>query len=412
MADSAARCRSRGFQLGLLYGNIPLMAGISVRKLSWREWSQFAPTWERVHDRCPEASFFLSREWVDCWLATFGTELNPDLLAFVSGSEVVGCCLLVWRTHWLRGIPLRRVYLNCAGEDGTDSTFIEYNSLLSLPGYQEGVANSLATLLKGRYWDELLLPGVVEQDSIRILAASLGGAEVGESPARFVHLSRIREKRSDFLASLSSNTRYRIRSSQRMFEELGGGACTLRLAQSADEAIAMLGELAEFHQSYWVARGQPGCFSSQKFTSFNQRLIRQYFDRTMLFRLQAGTRIVGLLYCFVDGGWVYAYQSGVPFDLRSGWCPGLVTLSHVIGRCLMRPELNGFDLMAGDSEYKRRLTGASDFRRLFWYTIRRRTVSNLLIGFLRKLKKKYAAKNASGETAASNDVDEGDRVSQ
>ncbi|MGO9242066.1 MAG: GNAT family N-acetyltransferase [Bryobacteraceae bacterium] len=369
---------------------MPLMAGISVRRLSWREWSQFAPTWERVHNRCPEASFFLSRQWVDCWLATFGGELNPDLLAFVSGSEVVGCCLLVWRTHWMRGIPLRRVYLNCAGEDGTDSTFIEFNSLLSLPGYQEEVANSLATLLKRRYWDELLLPGVVEQDSIRILATSLGGAEVSESPARFIPLSRIREKRTDFLTTLSSKPRYNIRRSLRTFEELGGGSCTLRLAQSVDEAIAMLGELAELHQSYWVARGQPGCFSSRKFTSFHQRLIRLHFDRTLLFRLQAGTQIVGLLYCFVDAGWVYHYQSGISYALDSRMSPGLVTLSHVISYCLMRPELNGFDFMAGDSKYKRSLTADSDFRRLLWYTIRRRTVSNLLIGFLRKLKKKYA----------------------
>jgi CelD/BcsL family acetyltransferase involved in cellulose biosynthesis len=74
-------------------------AEISVEQLNWRQWSSFAPTWERIHSRSPEASFFLSREWVDCWLATFGGEFSPDLLAFVRDGEVVGCCLLVRRTQ-------------------------------------------------------------------------------------------------------------------------------------------------------------------------------------------------------------------------------------------------------------------------------------------------------------------------
>ena len=49
-----------------------LKAEISVRRLSWRKWLEFAPAWEHIHSVPPDASFFLSREWVDCWLATFG----------------------------------------------------------------------------------------------------------------------------------------------------------------------------------------------------------------------------------------------------------------------------------------------------------------------------------------------------
>src|SRR5450755_4324342 len=71
------------------------MAKVSVQKLNWRQWSEFAPAWERIHRLCPGASFFLSRDWVDCWLATFGSDLNPDLLTFVRDADVVGCCLLV-----------------------------------------------------------------------------------------------------------------------------------------------------------------------------------------------------------------------------------------------------------------------------------------------------------------------------
>ena len=93
------------------------MAEVSVQRSDWRRWSEFAPTWERIHNMCLAASFFVSREWVTCWLATFGEDLNPDLLTFTADGNVVGCCLLVWRTQWVRGFQLRRVYLNCAGEN-------------------------------------------------------------------------------------------------------------------------------------------------------------------------------------------------------------------------------------------------------------------------------------------------------
>jgi hypothetical protein len=52
------------------------MVRVSVQKLNWPQWPEFAPTWERIHNLCPGASFFLSRDWVDCWLSTFGVDLN------------------------------------------------------------------------------------------------------------------------------------------------------------------------------------------------------------------------------------------------------------------------------------------------------------------------------------------------
>ena len=253
------------------------MAEISVGRSNWRKWSTFAPTWERIHTMCPDASFFFPREWVDCWLATFGEDLNPDLLAFAKDGDVVGCCLLVWRTQWVRGIPLRRVYLNCAGENDADSTCIEFNSLLSLPEYEEPVAKALVTFLRRRKWDELLLPGVVERDAIRILAGSLGANEVTEAPSPYIDFMGFRDPPVDFLGSLSQKTRKHIRRTQRSYEEIGG-ACALRVAQSAEEALGMLRQLAELHQARWKGLGHAGAFSSPSFTGFHELMIRREFD--------------------------------------------------------------------------------------------------------------------------------------
>ena len=361
---------------------------ISVQRLNWRQWSTLAPTWERVHSMCTDATFFLSREWTDCWLAVFGESLNPDVLTFVEDGEAVGCCLLVWRTVWVRGIPLRQVYLNCSGEDAADSTCIEYNALLSLPGYGKGVANALASFLKSRPWDELMLPGAVEQEAIRVLADALGRYEVSEVPARYVAFTALREKHGDYLSSLGSKTRYHIRRSQRSFEELGG-ACKVELAQNVEEATGMLRQLARLHHTRWEARAGAGCFDSVRFTRFHTMLIEQHFNRVMLFRVQAGEKIVGLLYCFLSEGWVYYYQSGFCYSLDKRSSPGLLTLYYAITACLAREEIKGFDFMAGDTEYKRSLTGDSDHKPLRWFIVRKRTARVVLYLLLRWLKRKY-----------------------
>ena len=189
---------------------------------------------------------------------------------------------------------------------------------------------------------------------------------------------------TDFLRSLSSKTRYHIRRTERSYAEIGG-ACTLRVARNAQEGLEMLHQLAALHQARWKERGSTGAFDSPRFTGLHEKMIRENFDRTLLFRVQAGAEVVGLLYCFVFRGWVYFYQSGYSYGLDSRRNPGLLTLCLAISHCIGQPELKGFDLMAGDVEYKRSL--ASTQNPLRWIIVRRPTVRNLVFRGLRSMKR-------------------------
>ena len=364
------------------------MTEISVHKLSWRQWSELAPAWERIHNLCLDASFFLSREWVDCWLATFGGALNPDLLTFVKDGDAVGCCLLVWRTQWVRGIPLRRVYLNCAGENEADSTCIEYNSVLSLPDCEEQVAKALGTYLQNSRWDELILPGLIERAPICAVASSLGRNETSVQPAHYVDLVQTRRQGEEYINLLSTKVRKHIRRSLRTYERLGGN-CVLEIARNADEALTILRQMAELHQASWADRGRTGVFGSSMFLRFHEKLVRGEFDRgtILLMRLKAGQEIVGALYSFVHRGSVYFYQSGFNYALDSRMSPGLATLCLAISYCLEQPGLRVFDFLAGDSQYKCAL--APDSRPLRWIVVRRSTVPSLLFRSLRWVKRRY-----------------------
>ena len=364
------------------------MPKVSVQKLNWHQWPEFAPTWERIHQLCQDASFFLSREWVDCWLATFGAELNPDLLVFVRADEVVGCCLLVWRTQWVRGIPLRRVYLNCAGEDEADSTFIEYNSLLAIPDDAEQVAEALGEFLRSRRWDELLLQGVTGGAAFCSVAGTLGSVETSISPSHYVDLYQLRKDAGEFDKVLSSNTRGQVRRSRRLYEQTLG-LCSIHSAMTCGEAMEILDRLSALHQITWRNRGRRGVFASPKFSGFHRRLIESAFDRhtVLLLELCAGTETVGAIYSFLFRGRIYFYQSGFRYTSDGRLKPGLLTHYSAICHYLEQPEMKEYDFLAGDSQYQRSLGTAT--RSLQWIIVRRPTVPSLLFRGLRKVKRTY-----------------------
>ncbi|MDX1978881.1 MAG: GNAT family N-acetyltransferase, partial [Bryobacteraceae bacterium] len=364
------------------------MPEITVERLDWRQWSGLAPHWERIHRLSPNASFFLSRSWVDCWLSTFGDELKPELLAFRKGGEIAGCCLLVCRTQWEWGIPLRRIFLNCAGENEEDSTCIEHNSLLSLPEVTEPVAKALWKYLLGRSWDELHLEAMISDCGLCREAESIGGAEISEQPVRYVDLARLRAEGVDFDNVLSAKARKNIRRTHRAYDQIGG-TCAVRSASSAEEAIAMLRQLAGLHQVSWTGRGRPGVFSSPKFVSFHESLIRRTFSdgRILLFEARTGSEVIGILYCFIDRGWIRFYQCGFNYALDARQSPGLLTLYLLIRQCLERQEYQALDFLAGDMQYKRSL--ATDSQNLRWMVVRRLTAPSLVFRGLRSLKRAY-----------------------
>jgi len=364
------------------------MLKVSVQNLNWHQWHEFAPTWERIHELCPDASFFLSREWVDCWLATFGAELNPDLLVFVRADEVVGCCLLVWRTQWVRGIPLRRVYLNCAGEDEADSTCIEYNSLLAVPDCAEDVAEALGDFLCNRSWDELLLHGVTGGAAFCAVAGALGNSEVSTSASHYVDLSQLRKEGLDFEEVLSSNIRGQLRRSRRLYEQTLG-LCSIHSALTCEEAMEILGRLSRLHQVTWQNRRRPGVFASPKFARFHRRLIENVFDhnRVLLLEMCAGREAVGATYSFLFRGRIYFYQSGFQYTSDGRLKPGLLTHYLAIRHYLEQPEIKEYDFLAGDSQYQRSLATAT--RSLQWIVVRRPTAPSLLFRGLRRVKRTY-----------------------
>jgi GNAT acetyltransferase-like protein len=363
---------------------------IQTEAYSWRDWSTIGRRWEILFERS-QASFFLSREWVETWLEIFGEQLEPEILVFALAGETVGACLLVHRIFWRKCVPMRRVYLNCAGEAETDGTCIEYNRLMCVPGHEPSVSAALRQYLGKDTWDEFILAGTEAQDGTQRLRDGAFRVEVSQRPTWYVDLAALRRRGLGYEATLSSNVRKQVRRCIRLYQEISGPVSIQSPVDQAD-AFVFFEDLVKLHQKSWGARGKPGIFASNNFRKFHHRLIERSFHkgRVHLLRLKAGVQTIGLLYLFLYAGRIYVYQSGFAYrqgDNRAK--PGFVAHFLAINHYLTaRPDVLEYDFLAGDSHYKRSL--AKSQRTIEWTLVQRPTVRVRALEILRQVRYRYA----------------------
>src|SRR5688572_26102572 len=76
--------------MGTARRSIDKASELSAEVVDWQGWATTRDVWRQLVERCPHASFVLSVEWVDAWLATFGQMLRPTLVLFSDRNAVVG----------------------------------------------------------------------------------------------------------------------------------------------------------------------------------------------------------------------------------------------------------------------------------------------------------------------------------
>jgi CelD/BcsL family acetyltransferase involved in cellulose biosynthesis len=363
--------------------------------------------WRRLEAK-GHGSFFQSWGWIGCWSELLPAELRPHVLRIGRDGDAGGLGLTVGNTvtrHRL--LRSRGWFLHETGSPEFDCLTMEHNGLLAQDGQLEGVvAQAVDFLSRDRDWDELIIGGVdlTAADYYRRAAeqAGLGVREVDRKPWFTVDLGRVREARGDYLGLLSGNSRYQIRRSMRDYEEAGPLAYTV--ARTIAEAHHCFDRLGELHQHYWRSRGRPGAFAHEFFRRFHRRLIEREFANgaIQLARISAGSEDIGYLYNFVQDGRVYAYQSGFAYGEDGKRKPGLVCHALAVSHAASQG-FESYDLLAGDSQYKRSLATGRD--EMVWLSLRRARVKFWLEDLARRLRDAWVRARAasrldSGETGA------------
>ena len=353
---------------------LPSSAPIDVSLTALPDRATLAPLWQALEARS-DASFFVSWSWIGVWLERLPPEVPARLLQARQGGQVVGLAVVV------DGPPRRRfgvdfcrtAWLHATGRPELDILTIEHNDLLIDRRVAQPVRAAMLAHWLGqlRGVTEVTLPGLAGTGWPAGTESSSRRRVVRDDWVRrsyAVDLRAVRAAGGDFLKLISSNSRSQIRRSLKEYGTLG--AVVLDSATEVDQALGWLDQLAELHQSHWVARGQPGAFSNAFFTQFHRMLVSRHLGDggVQLLRVRAGDHALGYLYSFVRGGRVYFYQSGLDYGLIEKHArPGLV--AHVLAaqhNAALGHDV--YDFMAGESRYK--LTLATLDEQMTWTTLR------------------------------------------
>jgi CelD/BcsL family acetyltransferase involved in cellulose biosynthesis len=288
-------------------------------------------------------------------------------------------------------VPLRRIFLNAAGENPRDTTYIEFNSLLCEAGWEEAVAGKLAGLLQRESWDEFSLDGFQHSLAYDALKRHLAGFTLREKWRNSYHvdLAALRQEGRPFEASMSGHRRKLLRQNLRSYSRFG--PLQMDAAQDWPAALRWFDELGVWNIRRSCDLGRRSVFVSAKFKAFHRALIRRSLadGAVQLLRLRAGDETVGLLYNLVDAGKVCFYQSGFNYGLDKRSSPGTVTLAFAIERALEQG-FDDWDFLAGEDEYKKAL--ATGTRSLVWAVFRRSNFKTRLDDAVQHLRSRLVAK--------------------
>jgi len=336
--------------------------------------------WEALEARA-DLSFFQSWLWIGTWLEATG--LRPLVLTAHEDGRLVGLGLLTEARPRRHGVlPVRQLVLNEAGQPDLDRLAIEYNGIILARDAATGTLAHILQTLPGD-WRELVLGGVPEAYLAVLEAAGLRAEIDRRSASYIVDLAGLRATGRDWLQTRSANSRAQIRQAMRRAER--DGPLSITAAATVEQALDFFEGLAALHQSRWQTKGEAGAFGSPFERNFHHRLISIGLGqgRIQLVRVAAGEKIIGYLYNFIHRRHVMNYQGGFRYGDDNRDRPGLVAHALCIGMA-GDAGLDRYDLLAGDSRYKRSL--ADHGESLIWCRAQRPWFAFTLERAARRLK--------------------------
>ncbi|MEK6261012.1 MAG: GNAT family N-acetyltransferase [Planctomycetota bacterium] len=342
------------------------------------------PLWREVEASLSNRRLMCSSVWTDTWLSHYGA-LVPHRFAIARrDGKPCGMALLTSGVGQHAGpFPLRTWHVGTAGEPDADSVCVEYNSLLVRNEDRLDFARQLVAWIDSQSdCDETHLDGFASGDIAPLLADNPKGL-VTRRPSRYFDLRAARQANVEPMVLLGRRTRASLRRSMRQLDQPSG-----EWASSAERAEEMLHQLIERHQARWIALGQRGAYASRRFREFHFDLVHRLvpIGAMGLYRVTSPSGVLGCSQVFLDDNRALLYQSG--WSPQSGdVSSGLVVDYLCLAEC-QRRGLDQFDFLAGDSDYKRRLS--THEAELAWTVWRRPRLKFAVLDTLRQIKRVFS----------------------
>ncbi|MFD1344135.1 GNAT family N-acetyltransferase [Litorisediminicola beolgyonensis] len=247
--------------------------------------------WEKLEARDPEASVFVSHDWLAPVLINHEGRWRVYLVR--RGVEPVALLPVVLRTVWCREAKRLRTRIDSAGVLAGVPT-----GLLVDPRHAEGALEALGHALRARPWAELRLSGL-SAERADALGADLLGAGTATSAAPEAALAvPLPETYEDFVKTrFSSSTRFEIRGYTR--RELR--SCGWQLVFSTEDTLERdIDRLLSKHLKAWAVRD--GATAAHERGEEMRHLLRRAFseDALALIVLKRGDEVIASAAHLVD----------------------------------------------------------------------------------------------------------------
>lgn len=345
--------------------------------------------WTDLEGRA-DPTFFLAWSWIGPWLEAAGPA--DFVVVGRAGAEVVFLGLLRRRTvRRHRLIRSRTLFLHQTGDPEQDSVFIEHNGFLTDRRFS-GITPAAFEFLRSNEtlpkFDELQIGGAPETLYESFRSSGLRTRIFDRKPTSIVDLASVRRAGGDYLASVSSNTRYQIRRALKIYQ--ARGPLALHTARTTEEALCFFDELGGLHEAAWRRRGHDGAWRYPFLVGMQRRIIETSFAEggVEIARISCAGEPIGYIYCLARGGWIGNYMSGFAFEEDNKVKPGLVSFYLYIQH---RIETGGdvLDLLAGDQRYKASLGEPGPT--MIWFRVQQRRPQLMIEEALRRLKSSLRA---------------------
>ncbi len=308
------------------------------------KWESLRPDW----DRLAGSRIFCRFDWMRGWWRSYGFDRGRPFIVVVSDENGVVRGLAPW---WRQVSVTSGRLLQFLGSGDVCS---DYLSLLSLPKDEQAVARTVADwLCRGQGWDALELDGVLQEDSaisVMLSACRDRGCSLAERPAMSCWHLQLPTSWEEYVGRLSKSHRKQVRRVERRL--LQTGQFQLRRAQTEQERNRVFAELVRLHQLRWESVGEPGVFSTQRFSDFLREITETWFasGKVHLYELVENGRTLAAEIHFVQDGISYAYQAGVDPAERARDVGHAMNVAVI--RYLIEEGMRGLDFLRGDEPYK------------------------------------------------------------
>lgn len=314
--------------------------------------------WEKLYEKA-EPNFFLSWNWIGVWLSKLK---SPPLVCCAKfGNDIVGLAIFTQKRYLKRGIlPTKQLLLHRTGEHTSDQVWIEYNDFLVNKAFENAIRIAMVDFVCSQLkWDELVIGATSLEKLTSFRFANLIRHDSWHSHSYVTDLKHLRETKTDYLSSLSKNTRYQINRSIKAYEEYG--EIQLSFANSKEQAVSWFKEAAPLHIKRWENTNVGSGYSNPKFVDFHESLISNAFAQRKvdLIKLSAGDMTICYMYNFIENKDVKFYLAATNFEPQNKKLkPGLIS-HYLCINAYLEMGYDTYDFMAGEFQYKRSLSSST-----------------------------------------------------